>query len=89
MPADFMEKTPSVEEVFREVSHIKTVVTDAVEDGFKSAIKAVRQGRHAAEDVLDEAKHRVKQRPFEAVGIVFAVGVMTGAVLTWLSSRRR
>lgn len=89
MPTDFIEKAPSVEEVLREVSHIKTVVSDAVEDGFKSALKAVRQGRHAAEDVLDEAKHKVRQKPFEAVGIVFAVGVMTGAVLTWLSSRRR
>ncbi len=89
MPTDFIEKAPSVEEVLREVSHIKTVVTDAVEDGFKSALKAVKQGRHAAEDALDEAKHKVRQKPFEAVGIVFAVGVMTGAVLTWLSSRRR
>jgi ElaB/YqjD/DUF883 family membrane-anchored ribosome-binding protein len=89
MSRDLMEKVPSVEDVFREVSHIKTVVTEAVEDGVKSAVKAIKQGRNTAEDVLDDAKHQVKQRPFEAMGIVFAVGVLTGACLTWVSTRRR
>jgi ElaB/YqjD/DUF883 family membrane-anchored ribosome-binding protein len=55
----------------------------------KSAVKAIEQGRHTAEDVLDDAEHKVKQRPFEAMGIVFAVGVLTGACLTWVSTRRR
>jgi len=84
-----MEKAPSVEDVFREVSRIKTVVSEAVEDGVKSALKAIKQGRDTAEDVLDDAKHTVKQKPFEAMGIVFAVGVLTGACLTWVSTRRR
>jgi len=88
MTPDVLEKTPSVEEVLREVSRIKTVVTDAVEDGVKSALKAIKQGRHAAEDVLDDARHTVKQRPFEAIGIVFAAGILTGAFLTWIGSRR-
>ena len=88
MPADFLEKAPSVDEVMREVSRLKSVVTDAVDDGFKTAVKAIKQGRNTAEDVLDETRHRVKKNPFEALGIVFAVGVLTGAVLTWASSRR-
>ena len=89
MSRDLMENAPSVEDVFREVSRIKTVVSEAVEDGVKSAVKAIEQGRHTAEDILDDAKHKVKQRPFEAMGIVFAVGVLTGACLTWVSTRRR
>jgi ElaB/YqjD/DUF883 family membrane-anchored ribosome-binding protein len=89
MSQDLMENAPSVEDVFREVSRIKTVVSEAVEDGVKSAVKAIEQGRHTAEDVLDDAEHKVKQRPFEAMGIVFAVGVLTGACLTWVSTRRR
>ena len=89
MSRDLMENAPSVEDVFREVSRIKTVVSEAVEDGVKSAVKAIEQGRHTAEDVLDDAKHKVKQRPFEAMGIVFAVGVLAGACLTWVNTRRR
>jgi len=53
---DLMENAPSVEDVFREVSRIKTVVSEAVEDGVKSAVKGDRgKGRHTAEDVLDDA----------------------------------
>jgi ElaB/YqjD/DUF883 family membrane-anchored ribosome-binding protein len=89
MPADLLEKAPSVEEVLREVSRIRAVVTDAVEDGVRSALKAVKQGRIAAEDALDDAKRSVRQRPFEALGVVFAAGVLTGALLTWIGSRRR
>jgi ElaB/YqjD/DUF883 family membrane-anchored ribosome-binding protein len=89
MSPDILENAPSVEDVYREVSRIKTVISEAVEDGVKSAVKAIRQGRHKAEDVLDETKHAIKQRPFDAMGIVFAVGVLTGACLTWAGTRRR
>jgi len=89
MPIDLLDKPATVDDVLREVSRIKSIVTDAVDDGVKSAVKAIKNGRNAAEDVLDDAKHAVKRRPFEAVGIVFAVGVLTGSLLTWIGSRRR
>lgn len=89
MSPDLLEKAPSVEDVYREVSRIKAVVSEAVEDGVRSAVKAIKQGRHAAEDTLDDAKHTIKQKPFEAMGVVFAVGVLTGACLTWAGFRRR
>lgn len=87
MPTDVMQIPPSVEEALREVSRIKTVVTEAVEDGMKSAMKAIKQGRYAAEDMLGEARHTVKQRPFQSMGVVFAAGVLTGALVGWLASR--
>ena len=87
MALDFSEKT-SVEDVVREISHLRSVVTEAVEDGVETAVKALRQGREAAEDAIDDARRTVKQRPFQAVGVVFAAGILTGAVLTWMSSRR-
>ncbi len=88
MPPDVSEIQSTVEDALREVSRIKSVVTDAVEDGVKSAVKAIKQGRYAAEDAIGEAKHTVKQRPLEAVGIAFAAGVITGGLLGWLISRR-
>lgn len=89
MPTDVFEKPATVEDVFREVSKIKSAVTDAVDDGVRSALKAIKQGRHATEDAIDDARHAVKQNPFQAVGLVFAAGVLTGALVTWLGSRRR
>ena len=58
----------TVENPLREVSKIRSMVTDAVEDGVRSASQAIRHGRYAAEDAIEEAKHTVKQRPLQANG---------------------
>ena len=87
--AGLLEKQATVEDVIREVSKLKAVVTDAVEEGIESAVKAIRQGRDVAEDALYEARRTVKQKPFQAMGVVFAAGILTGTLVAWLSSRRR
>ena len=86
----------TVEDLMREVSRLKTVVTDAVEDGVKSAVKTLNKGRSAAEgavnaagDYYDDAKRMVKRNPVEAAGISFAAGIITGCLVTWIGSRRR
>lgn len=88
MPSNFVELPASVEEALREVSRIKSVVSEAAEDGVKSAVKTLRQGRDAAEDAIDDARRTVRQRPFQAVGVVFAIGMLVGVLVTWIGSRR-
>ena len=87
MPSDVMEIPASVEEALREVARIKTIVTEAVEDGVKSAMKAVKQGRDAAEDMIGDARHTVRRRPFQSMGVVFGAGVLIGALVGWIASR--
>ena len=89
MPADVLEKPATVEDALREVSKIRSMVTDAVEDSVRSANQVIRHGRYAAEDVIEEAKHTVKRRPLQALAIVFASGVLAGGLLTWIGLRRR
>jgi ElaB/YqjD/DUF883 family membrane-anchored ribosome-binding protein len=89
MLANVSERPETVENPLREVSKIRSMVTDAVEDGVRSASQAIRHGRYAAEDAIDEAKHTVKQRPLQAMGTVFAAGVLAGTFLTWIGFRRR
>lgn len=89
MPADVLEKPATVEDVAREVSKIRSVVADAVEDGLRSARQAVKHVRRAADDTIEEAQHAVKQRPLEAVGIAFAAGFVAGGLLAWIGFRRR
>ena len=89
MPAEVFEKPATVEDVAREVSKIRSIVTDAVEDGLRSARQAIKNGRQAAEDVIEEAQHTVKQRPLESVGIAFAAGCVAGGLLAWIGLRRR
>jgi len=89
MVADVLEKAAKVEDTVRGASKIRSMVTDVVEDGVRSANQAIRHGRYAAEDTLEEVKHTVKQRPFEAVGVAFAAGVLAGGLLTWIGLRKR
>ena len=89
MLANILEKPATVENPLREVSKIRSRVTDAVEDGVRSASQAIRHGRHAAEDAIEEAKHTVKKRPLQAMGTVFAAGVLAGTFLSWIGFRRR
>jgi len=89
MLANVSEKPATVESPLREVSKIRSIVTDAVEVGVRSASQAIKHGRYAAEDAIEEAKHTVKQRPLQAMGTVFAAGVLAGTFLTWIGYRRR
>jgi ElaB/YqjD/DUF883 family membrane-anchored ribosome-binding protein len=83
-----IEMPASVDDVLREVSKLKTAVSDAVEDGVRSALKAVENGRRATEDAIHNADRLVKRNPRESVGIAFASGVLLGGLAVWLSLRR-
>lgn len=88
MPGYVLEKPATVRDVLREVSKIKSVAKDALEDGARAASQAIRHGCNAAEDAVEEAKHTVKQRPLQSTGIAFAAGVLAGGLLTWIGFRR-
>jgi ElaB/YqjD/DUF883 family membrane-anchored ribosome-binding protein len=88
MTLDLMEKQPTLDDVLREVSRLKEFVADAVDDGVRSALRTIKQGRNAAEDAIHDTRHAVRQNPFQAMGIVFAAGVMAGAIASWLGTRR-
>jgi ElaB/YqjD/DUF883 family membrane-anchored ribosome-binding protein len=82
--AEILEKPVSVDEVLREVSRIKSVVTDAVDDGVRSALRTAKQGRAFAEDTIHDAKYAIKRKPLQAAGIVFAAGVVIGSLIAWI-----
>ena len=84
-----LDKTASVDDVLRELSRIKSLVTDAVDDGVRLALRRVKHGREAADDAIFDAKRAVRRNPLQSMGIVFAAGVMTGAIAAWLGTRHR
>ena len=88
MASGLLEKQATVEDVVREVSRLKGIVTEAVEEGVESAVKAINQGRDAAGDAIYQARGTVKQKPFQAMGVVFAAGVLVGSMIGWLNTRR-
>lgn len=84
---DKLDMPATLEDVLDEVSRIRTTVTEAVDDGFKTAMRAIKQGRGAAEDAIDDARRRVRQNPVQAVGVVFVAGLLTGFLAGWLTTR--
>lgn len=87
--ASVMEQPATCASTFREVSKIRAAITDAVEDGVRSASRSIQQGRRGAEDMVEEVKHTVKQRPLPAMGVVFAAGLLAGGFLGRMVWRRR
>ena len=74
-------------EIGGEVSRLKTEASEAVEDRVVAARRLARRGRYAAEDLIDDAAHRVKRDPLRAVAIGLVVGFGVGALAVWLATR--
>jgi ElaB/YqjD/DUF883 family membrane-anchored ribosome-binding protein len=87
MEVDLNEKQTTIDDIFREVSRMKSVVTDAVDEGIQTALRAVKQGRDMAEDAVDDARHAIKRNPVQAAGILLAAGFILGSLVT-LTLRR-
>lgn len=64
-------------------------IVSAVEDYADGTRRAVRRGRHAAEDLIDEASRGIKQRPLQTVALTFGLAFGTGVVFGWIASRTR
>jgi len=70
-----------------EAKRVKEAVADTVDNGIVAARRAVKQGRRAAEDLVDGAEYRIKQRPFSALGVSFGIGMGLGAAIGVLLAR--
>lgn len=88
MANSVLENQPTVDDIYREVNRIKTIVTDAVDDGVQAAIRAVKQGRDVAEDTIHDARYAIKRNPLQAAGVVLAAGILIGSLFTLLTTRR-
>jgi ElaB/YqjD/DUF883 family membrane-anchored ribosome-binding protein len=67
---------------------VQEAVKEFSEEARRTARRAVVQGRHAAEDVLDTAELQVRKHPIETLGWTFAAGALFGCMFGY-SIRRR
>jgi ElaB/YqjD/DUF883 family membrane-anchored ribosome-binding protein len=70
-----------------EASRLKTAASHAVEDAVTEAKRFARRGRYAAEDLMEDAAHRVKHDPLRSVAFGFALGISIGALVVWVATR--
>jgi len=68
-----------------EASRLKTAASHAAEDAVTEAKRFAKRGRYAAEDLMEDAGHRVKRDPLRSVALGFAVGLSLGALDVWVA----
>ena len=76
--------------ISHEAQLLKSLASDALEDGVhaaKRAIKSVKRGVEELGDLKDEAAYRVKRQPFKAVAIAAGVGLVLGMAVGWIGGR--
>jgi ElaB/YqjD/DUF883 family membrane-anchored ribosome-binding protein len=80
---------PTLRELAEEARMLKTLASDAVEDGLHAAHRSIRQARQTAMDARDELTYRVKREPLNALAIVFGLGAVIGLGMGFLCRRAR
>jgi ElaB/YqjD/DUF883 family membrane-anchored ribosome-binding protein len=72
--------------VSHEAKLLKSIATDAVEDGIHAAKRAFRNVKRSVErveDFKDEAAHSIKRQPLKSIAIAAGVGLAVGALVGW------
>jgi hypothetical protein len=60
---------------------LKTLATDAVEDGLHAAERTIKRARQTALDARDDVTYRVKREPLKALARAFGAGAMFGLIV--------
>jgi hypothetical protein len=66
----------------------KSALSGAARQPIASAKRALRRGRFAAEDCVDEFALAVRKHPVKSAGLIFGAAFGVGVVAGWLAKRR-
>ena len=70
-----------------DAARLKSVASHAVEDAVTEAKRLAKHSRYAAEDLMEDAAHRVKRDPLRSVALGLAIGLGMGALSVWVATR--
>jgi ElaB/YqjD/DUF883 family membrane-anchored ribosome-binding protein len=60
---------------------LKTLASDAVEDGLHAAKRAITLGTREVEDLRDAAAYRVKKAPLRSIAMAAGAGILVGLIV--------
>ena len=80
----FQKTGAKIADSAEQFAKVKDKITDAWDDGVNAANRAVKRGREATEDFIDDASRTVKGKPLESVAITFGVAFGIGVLVGWL-----
>ena len=73
----------------REAQTLKTLATDAIEDGLHTVRRTVKKARQRALDTRDDVGYRIKRQPLGAVAVAFGAGALFGLLFGMTCRRGR
>jgi ElaB/YqjD/DUF883 family membrane-anchored ribosome-binding protein len=76
-----VDQANNVGDTFRKASEFTSNVADSVNGGMKTAKNAVKDGREAVEDFIDDTARSVKRSPIQSVLISVGIGLAVGFLL--------
>jgi ElaB/YqjD/DUF883 family membrane-anchored ribosome-binding protein len=82
------QMSDQIDETARKASRVASAVGDALEDGVVAARRAAKHGSDAAAEFYGDTKMRIQRNPIETVVAATAIGIATGAVISWALRRR-
>jgi ElaB/YqjD/DUF883 family membrane-anchored ribosome-binding protein len=89
MAENILEKADAqVAESIRRLSRAASAMADAIDEGVGVIRHAVKRSGDVAEELMDDTTQRVKRHPMESMAATFALGVVVGAFIGWMVSRR-
>jgi methyl-accepting chemotaxis protein len=77
-----------VAESIHRLSRASSAMADAIDEGVDVIKRVVKRSGDVAEELMDDTTQRLKRHPVEAMVTTFAFGVVVGAFLGWMMSRR-
>ena len=77
-----------VAESIHRLSRATSAMADAIDEGVDVIKRVVKRSGDVAEELMDDTTQRLKRHPVEATVTTFAFGVVVGAFIGWMMSRR-
>lgn len=89
MAKDILEEADEqVAESIRKLTRATSAMADVIDEGVGVIKHAVKRSGDAAEELMDDAKQRVRRHPTATMATTFTLGVIVGGIVGWAVSRR-
>ena len=89
MAENILEKADAqVAESIRKLSRATSAMAEAIDEGVGAIKLAVKRSGDLAEELMDDTTQRVKRHPVGAMVATLAVGLVAGAFIGWMVSRK-
>jgi ElaB/YqjD/DUF883 family membrane-anchored ribosome-binding protein len=82
------QMSDQLDETAHKASRAVSAVSDALEDGVTAARRAAKHGSDIAVELYDDTKKRIQRNPIETLVAATAIGIATGAAISWVLRRK-